>query len=1016
MKFRDGPLLNGAVHARAGLRSADGSARRGGLRSAESTPFANSRADFLLRDFSSPETSPVAWRARASARSNSLPALPAPAPAEQGVVQRFHAFVPSSAVGGGGGRRSMPSSRPGSKESREGAPVPMSALHKAEDYSRECARQGIVPVSLDVAAKIISKQISSKALVGDRQIAAWCSAGLFDGQTEIHLRDSQVGEEGAQVIAAKLGTTVQILDLTGNAVGARGAGALGRAALPRLRALSLSKNGLGDAAVQALCAGLQEGAAPQLIRLSLSENQISRAGNALGGMLGAQLRLNFLDLHWNFIAGDCALGLFQGVEANLANGGSLARLDLSWNCLGNGGAKAAMESLARALKAECSLVHLDLSYNSLRAEDCVVLAGGLRDNHTLVGLHLVGNSASVDADGFVIARDVGSASGMRPASVPAELLAQGDDACMPPRLITTEEKGAIRACFNSIDIDGSGTLEPEELETALNALDLQTTTEEATALIAKSHDSAKDCLDLEEFVALMESLMLQERAQEWEKNRLERLSMERDRSLLEARTSCWICESWQAVEITYVGEAHAVWALTSLDDYQKATPLQQEFGKWSCIRMMPPDQVCVVLQVDNNIRLVDGLQSATLKKPIEMRLRQAEGMAVAATAIVPVSEVSVLYLGSKKRGDDDDGGDSCKCIEGQPSVPKRAVVISDPDNPGGFCVKPRITETEFRARKQKATWVFEKSIFAAWKFEGTKLYANACGLDWQHGKVAKFLKEQEEQDEAAEACGAHYGPFIRLFRRCAANGSDGVTPGVSMITCAELLSSAGVIDEQYCRLADVDTMFIAARVREKGADKRPFAVKVADTLLRFQFMEFLLRVALARFLKTKEVASIAEAVRRLFRSFEETVSPLADNLQTFLKDLHTEACDNILRENEQMLGVVYRLNSGRWSKPAEERLMCCKEFEAVLIGIDCFNDAFPARDVRYVFSMGLQLYPDELYNLDFAQMTFLEFLHGIGAVAHLRREPGPLAERLGRLVVGLAAWSKVGGLLKSLKR
>ena len=65
-----------------------------------------------------------------------------------------------------------------------------------------------------------------------------------------------------------------------------------------------------------------------------------------------------------------------------------------------------LQSLAAALAAPTAkLYHLDISYNSLSAEMCEVLADALKDNHVLFGLHLAGNAARLDPDGFVLPGD-----------------------------------------------------------------------------------------------------------------------------------------------------------------------------------------------------------------------------------------------------------------------------------------------------------------------------------------------------------------------------------------------------------------------------------------------------------------------------------------------------------------------------------------------------------------------------------------------------------------------------------
>jgi len=598
-------------------------------------------------------------------------------------------------------------SRPGSAASRQ----------KADDYARECQKRGVVPMNLLSAASpdaspsrpssrgtSLSRRPSlPSGLAGDAHIAAWCAAGLLDAQAvEVRFRERRVGDEGAEAIVRKLGRSTEILDLTGNSVGHRGLGALGRTPLPNLRVLILTQNSLGDKAVESLIEGLSCQDELRLQSLVLAENQISRSGRAVGSFVARLACLTFVDLHWNFLTGDGALGFFEGVAAHLRGEGQLGRLDVSWNCLGNTGGSASMAALSKALRQESSLVHLDLSYNSLRAEDCRVLAEGLRDNHSLIGLHLVGNAASVDADGFVVAA---SSEPAAPASGPPtggsqaaqpELLAQRTT---PSRkvLISQEERSAIAGAFKRIDVDGSNSVEPQELEVAMKALGLQATLDEAIELVAKNDADGNGNLDLQEFTALMETLMTKQRSIEDEAQQ-RNLEMERERSVLEARTSCWICESWQPVEVRWRGTATAVWLFTSLDNFERATRLSADSaGSFACDRMFPPDQIWAILQVDNGTALLPGLPTALLPQPASLRLRQAEGMTEAAEPTLQFEEVSLIDLGRESPSSSGATPSSASVVRRA----QRAVVCDDPNNPGQPLVAPRITESEYRAKKQK---------------------------------------------------------------------------------------------------------------------------------------------------------------------------------------------------------------------------------------------------------------------------------------------------------------------------
>jgi hypothetical protein len=53
------------------------------------------------------------------------------------------------------------------------------------------------------------------------------------------------------------------------------------------------------------------------------------------------------------------------------------------------------------LFCEENLLHLDLSHNKLNESTCKCIGKGLKENQALHGIHLLGNDAQVDAEGFL---------------------------------------------------------------------------------------------------------------------------------------------------------------------------------------------------------------------------------------------------------------------------------------------------------------------------------------------------------------------------------------------------------------------------------------------------------------------------------------------------------------------------------------------------------------------------------------------------------------------------------------
>jgi hypothetical protein len=86
--------------------------------------------------------------------------------------------------------------------------------------------------------------------------------------------------------------------------------------------------------------------------------------------------------------------------------------DISFNSIGGGLAgieyeqqlilkNTYMNAWADCFKQNSILIHVDISYNSLRLYDMKVIGESLKTNHSILGIHIMGNEGEVDKKGFV---------------------------------------------------------------------------------------------------------------------------------------------------------------------------------------------------------------------------------------------------------------------------------------------------------------------------------------------------------------------------------------------------------------------------------------------------------------------------------------------------------------------------------------------------------------------------------------------------------------------------------------
>lgn len=217
---------------------------------------------------------------------------------------------------------------------------------------------------------------------------------------EASFRSNGLSDKGASSVLLALPPCVQHVDLSQNDLSHGEAWCKAFKHLPNLKTLVLADCSLPDAVFRELLRCLLT--CKRLERLDFSGNCMCAAGTTLRGLLKTHRQLRELDVHWNHFSGEGARALVLGLIENGKAGGRLHTVNLSFNPLGKVGGEDICIQLAKLFAETASLRHLDLSKCDLSAELCQILADGMKENTSIMGLHMSGNEACVDPLGLIV--------------------------------------------------------------------------------------------------------------------------------------------------------------------------------------------------------------------------------------------------------------------------------------------------------------------------------------------------------------------------------------------------------------------------------------------------------------------------------------------------------------------------------------------------------------------------------------------------------------------------------------
>lgn len=257
------------------------------------------------------------------------------------------------------------------------------------------SKSKLIPIN----KKEITKLNLKESGIGDEYAKAMSSTVReFINLKELNIRCNRIADEGVVSLLSSLNrASMKILDLSHNALGLNSINTL----VDMLNSFNSSVEKLCLESTRLTFKGLK--LIIKALRFNHSLQEFNIASNKLGPGCGIILKellsqtttLKKIDLHWNLFKGQEGVYLLEGLHQN----DTLKAVDLSWNSLGS--EMCTIESLCWFLSSESQVEHLDISHNRISSESVYALSNALKNNHTILGLHLEGNYCTIDHLGFI---------------------------------------------------------------------------------------------------------------------------------------------------------------------------------------------------------------------------------------------------------------------------------------------------------------------------------------------------------------------------------------------------------------------------------------------------------------------------------------------------------------------------------------------------------------------------------------------------------------------------------------
>lgn len=419
-------------------------------------------------------------------------------------------------------------------------------------------------------------------------------------------------------------------------------------------------------------------------------------------------------------------------------------------------------------------------------------------------------------------------------------------------------------------------------------------------------------------------------------------------------SKCWVCEKW--VESTLEISTHFSSPIFIHIDIDNFSPylLQEKGNSFAISRALPQKEVNFFFSTHSGTFLSQLYQTC---------------------------EVSPVY-----RFSDSSPGISLMNVY----IPNGCIL--DIQNP--FGIKPRL-KNYFKTGyyEERIIWTIENSLFKDYIFDSQKLMNDCFQFDWRMTRVKGIIKNAKDRKKAKRYLRSIY-EYIRLCYKSMSclSGSEMFSIGSNIMT--DFLYECKLIDNLYA-INDFGVNWNSANVPQvKNQLFNP-----GNALVRYEFMELLIRIAYDRFFRNKLTREISSAVEKLF---EEHIIPsismhkLNDissyNSNAWRNDIYIcEDVDLVLKVFKPILDFAFSKYSGKKTLPGCKKFMSTDEFFELCKDCNFANETISSREICFCYVQAMITQVDEYFKKRHFEMSFVEFLEAITRVIDLRERENPSA-------------------------
>ena len=581
-----------------------------------------------------------------------------------------------------------------------------------------------------------------------------------------------------------------------------------------------------------------------------------------------------------------------------------------------------------------SLIHLDISHNNLSKIDCEYLSKEIKDNHSILGIHVDGNEMYIDALGF-----------------------------LHPLDLDTKNEKYYSGLHLSYDFSTNYEMKKTKIDNVRK-------------LRSINHCWICDCYREIEFIFIPKEPILDQQ------NHIVKIHLDFDN--YKPFDMFCLGDKFHIIRMCPPGEIKYFFTVDTIPVENESDEGNNIITKLNSENYFQYTFDSEYMEELNNIRAKISFEKRQERERLEKELEEKGDLELNLNDGYEEEEEenekneNVIY----SEPNNDKITITIKSISTKKVKPNHNVITENYIKNIKFS-EPRPLKIINRFIKPRTPWTFPISIWAYYDYEyegDSEEYLDQCfDFDFKRCQFHKDFKDDNDYNELKQLLRKRYRDIIDCYKYYASISGLSLWQITQNVLTEFISKCNGMCDKTY----DINNIYLTEKVvcsnaydlndRKKNNNKN----LNENNIVRHQFMNLLVKSAKDKYITClKTTNNILEATKMTFEKHYDSAIKGFEYHNWRKERYYNEQVDNFLKAHLPLLDALY-LSWAKQKGPRKKDVwMTCDEFNTLIQSFVDINE-YPVRDIPLIFNYSIKLQINEIYSDKHLNMLLPEFLEGL---------------------------------------